>query len=403
MTLAMQLFLALSLVALAFGVGLYRRDSLHPAVLQAGQWGLIGIAYAVTPHSFRDIDASTSMLITTATAAFVLASITAGSRRQSTVGTSYHSTALRPLLFWIALLGLPVFAWRAQELASTADFTESFFINLRIALTREDGEAVTYGALGYLLPIAFVATLVELTSSNARFFERRGWVSLAIAIAYAMLATGRTFIFLLFIAIAFIALVQRRVRPMQLVLGSAAFVGVGFFGLGMLVNKVGDGMDNTAALTALDAFALYLLSGLAAFDLVHATPAALDWGLNVLRSPIAVARALGFDVQVLPLVKDYVFVPEPTNIYTVMLPYVRDFSWPGLLFFFALFGRMHGSLYLRAKLGDPRCVVLYGLSVYPLLMQFFQDQYLSLLTTWVQLGALVWLCFRRTPDGGAAA
>ena len=81
----------------------------------------------------------------------------------------------------------------------------------------------------------------------------------------------------------------------------------------------------------------------------------------------------------------------------------RRYLWPGLLFFFALFGRMHGSLYLRAKLGDPRCVVLYGLSVYPLLMQFFQDQYLSLLTTWVQLGLLVWLCFRRTLASGAAA
>lgn len=403
MTLATQLALALALLALAVGVGLQRRDALHPGVLQAGQWGLICIAYSVLPHSFRDIDNSTSMLITTASATFVLASITAQSHLPSTASTTYDSTAMRPLLFWVALLGLPVFAWRALELASTADFTESFFINLRIALTREDDEAVTYGVLGYLLPIAFVSTLVELTSSKARLFELRGWVSLVVSITYAMLATGRTFIFLLFIAVAFVALVQQRVRPVQLFFGGAIFIGVGFFGLGVLVNKVGDGLDNTAALTALDAFFLYLFSGLAAFDLINVAPAALDGGLNVFRSPLAVARAMGFDVLVVPLVKEYVFVPEPTNVYTVMLPYVRDFSWPGLLFFFALFGRMHGSLYCRARLGDPRYVVLYGLSVYPLMMQFFQDQYVSLLTTWIQLCALVWLCFRRIPPGGANA
>ena len=398
-----QLVLALSLVALAVGVGLYKRDNLHPAVLLAGQWGLVGVAYAVAPHPFRRIDAATSLLITAASVAFVLASLSVGSRLHSTATAAYRTTAMRPILFWIALLGLPAYGWQAQELASTADFSDSFFINLRIALTRDDDAAVSYGAIGYLLPVAFVSTLVELASSKARLFELRGWLSLATSITYAMLATGRTFIFLLFIALAFIALVQRRVRPAQLVLGSVVFVGLGFFGLGVLINKVGDGMDNTAALTALDAFTLYSLSGLAAFDLAHALPSALEWGLNVFRSPLAVAKAVGVDVTVLPLVKEYVFVPEPTNVYTVMLPYVRDFSWPGLLFFFALFGRMHGSLYWRAQLGDPRCVVLYGLSVYPLLMQFFQDQYVSLLTTWVQFSVLVWLCFRSAPADGAAA
>jgi len=393
----MQSTLGLCLLLLAGSVGVYKRDYLHPGVLLAGQWGLVGLVYALVPHSFRGIDMSTSLLITAASAAFVLASLTSGSRQRPTSAPHYDSTALRPLLFWTALLGLPLFASRALELASTADFTDSFFINLRIALTRDDDEVESYGLSAYLLPIAFASTLVELACSKKRLFELRGWVSLAISITYSLLATGRTFIFLLFIAIAFMCLVQQRVRPAQLVFGSLAFFAIGFFGLGVLVNKVGDGNDNTAALTAIDAFALYSLSGLAAFDMSQAMPSGLDWGLNVFRSPIAVAKSLGFDVTVLPLVKEYVFVPEPTNVYTVMLPYVRDFSWPGLILFFGLFGRMHSSLYWRAKLGNPRCVVFYGLSVYPLLMQFFQDQYLSLLTTWAQLGVLVWLCFRAMP------
>jgi oligosaccharide repeat unit polymerase len=307
----------------------------------------------------------------------------------------FETTAWRTVLFWLALLGLPLFAYRAMQIAESAAFTESMLINLRIALTGEDGEMQTYGALGYLIPVAFASTLIELASSPRLNYAPRLWVMLAASVGYSVLATGRTYLFLLFIAMSFVALVQRRIRPSALVWLGAAIVALLFFGLGWLFNKIGEDSPNVNALSALDALNLYLLGSLAGFDAWMTTYTPLDWGLNVFRSLMAVGAALGLQVQVVPLVKDYVFVPEPTNVYTVFLPYVQDFGRLGALTFFAFFGWLHARLYKAARSQDPRWVILYALAMYPLLMQFFQDQYFSLLTTWIQFGVLIWLSFRR--------
>jgi oligosaccharide repeat unit polymerase len=175
-----------------------------------------------------------------------------------------------------------------------------------------------------------------------------------------------------------------------------ALIGGVFFGLGWLFNKIGEDSPNVNALSALDALSLYLLGSLAALDhtLLQGS-APLDWGLNSFRSVLAVVDAMGFNVTVIPLVKEYVFVPDATNVYTVYLPYLQDFGPVGVVVFLGFFGWLHARLYRAAKSQDPRLVILYALSVYPLLMQFFQDQYFSLLTTWVVFALLVLASFRR--------
>lgn len=386
--------ITVELAVLAWTIACWQPDALHPGVLQAGLWSLICGLHAWAPVGYRNVSEETALLVGLSSVAFGLASMGRRQGRGPVDPPALETTGLRPALFWVSLVGLPLFVLKALELAQSAEFTDSFFINLRIALTREDDDALSYGLAGYLVPAAFASTVVELAASRTRLFERRGWCSLLLSIAYALMGTGRTYIFMLFIALAFIALVQRRVTPRQLALGGAAFVGLGFFGLGMLVNKIGASNDNTASRTALDAFLLYALSGLAAFDLSMVTPPSLEWGANVMRSPLAVLRALGFDLTVPPLVKEYVWVPEPTNVYTVFQPYVRDFGWAGAIGFLSLFGALHGMLYRRAMRGDARFAVLYGMSVYPLLMQFFQDQYMSLMTTWVEFVVLLVPCFR---------
>jgi oligosaccharide repeat unit polymerase len=392
---ALQWAVVGSLFALALGSAAYLHDVTHPAALLPGMWGTVGAAYLLLPHGLRTVSLETWMLVSLACVAFALGSLAASGRSSPAHCGRVDSTAWRPTLFWIALLGLPLFAQRAIQIADTAAFTDSTLINLRIALTGEDGELQTYGLLGYLIPVAFTSTLVELAASTRKGFTPRGWIALAISIGYSVLATGRSYLFLLAIALAFIALVQRRIRPLTLAWLSAASVGVLFFGMGWLFNKIGEDSPNVNALGAVEALSLYLLGSVAGFDLWMVEPQPLDWGINVFRSVLAVGAAAGLPLPVVPLVKDYVFVPEPTNVYTVFMPYVQDFGRLGALCFLAFFGWLHARLYRVARGDDPRWVILYSLAMYPLLMQFFQDQYFSLLTTWVQYTVLVGLCFRR--------
>jgi oligosaccharide repeat unit polymerase len=102
----------------------------------------------------------------------------------------------------------------------------------------------------------------------------------------------------------------------------------------------------------------------------------------------------------------YIKTPVLTNVYTVYQPYFLDFSYVGVVLIQFFLGLLHGHIYKRAVSGSAFFVTLYGLSLYPLVMQFFQDQYLNLLSTWVQfavvVGMFVWICRPRTVVAGTA-
>jgi oligosaccharide repeat unit polymerase len=393
----LKIALAVALLALALGCARFLRDASHPAAVLPGLWGGIGLAYMVLPHGLIPVSLDTWLLVAASSLCFVLGCLAGTGGRAPMPGGPVETTIWRSVIFWLSLLGLPLFAYRAVQIADSVALTDSMLVNLRIALTGEEGELQTYGVLSYLVPMAFLSTLVELATSPRRGFAARGWIALAMSLAYSILATGRTYLFVLFIAVAFVALVQRRIRPRTLLWAGAAALALAFFGLGWLLNKIGDDSSNINALGAFDALSLYLLGSLAGFDVWAASPGRLEWGLNVFRSLLAVGAALGLPTQVVPLLKEYVYVPEPTNVYTVFLPYVSDFGRLSALGFLAFFGWLHARLYRAAQSQDPRWVILYALAMYPLLMQFFQDQYFSLLTTWVQFSLMVWLCFRRRP------
>lgn len=395
---ATQLALWCCMASLAITTAVYTRDALHPGAMLSGLWTIVGAAYLALPHEMSPLRLETLLLVCAAVLAFVIGSLSVEVAAPPDRSAELRSTIVRQILFWLALLGLPAFAWRAQEIAESAAFTESMLINLRIALTGEFDDVQTYGVLGYLVPVSFTSTLVELASSRRRLFEARGWIALIVSLAYAVLSTGRTFLFVILISLAFVALVQERMRPATMLWVAMAMLAGAFFGLGWLFNKIGDDSPNAYALGALDAVSLYLLGSLAALDHVLAQPVApLEWGVTTFRSVMAVVAATGADVKVVPLVKEYVFVPEATNVFTVFLPYLQDFGIIGTVLFMAFFGWMHARLYRAAKSQDPRLVILYALSVYPLLMQFFQDQYFSLLTTWIVFTLLVLMSFRRCP------
>ncbi len=400
MTDLVQLVAGLALLALAAATAVFRRDAAHPGVLVTTLWGLLLTLFQVLPHSMSPVSMSTTLVVLGGATMFWAGSILV--EDGDTVPfprDRWKPTFMRPTFFWFALLGLPVYVLRALEVAESANLTELWFVNLRIALSFDEDGFLTYGVLAYLVPVAFASTLVELACSRSKLFERRGWIVFAASIGYAVLSTGRTYLLLLLVSVAFVILIQRRATARQILYAGVLGIIAVFFGVGVLANKVAVDVIEGVNKTPVDALALYLFSPLSALDVVFSAGMKLDWGLNVFRSPLAVLRALGADATVVPLVKEYVFVPDPTNVYTVYLPYLQDFGVPGAMAAMLMLGAAQAYLYARSKTQDPRLVIAFALSVYPLSMQFFQDQYFSLLTTWIVYAVLVGLSFR-SPDSG---
>jgi oligosaccharide repeat unit polymerase len=217
-------------------------------------------------------------------------------------------------------------------------------------------------------------------------------ISVAVSLFYAYLSTGRTNFLLLLLMVLMPLILLGIVRIKGLII-AFLLIGVTFVLVAAMTAKgvslEASFSENTASLmenlTAYTAAPFVAMSKLVQVD----RPA--DWGANTSRFFMSALYALGaIESPPSSLIRDYVFVPNPTNVYTVYDVYFRDFSYFGL-FIPPLILAFHWWLYRQARVAAGRWVFYYAASVYPLVMQFFQDQYFSLLSIWIQLGFWFWV------------
>ena len=143
-------------------------------------------------------------------------------------------------------------------------------------------------------------------------------------------------------------------------------------------------------------FLTYLSSPSIAFCIFADNLDMLDYGDNMFRGIYAILNAIGFDFTVQDLVKpfvDYSF-NSTTNVYTIFQYPVSDFGFLFGFIYQLFLGVFHGILYNMKKQREVYIVYVYAIFMYPLVMQFFQDQYISLLSTWIQLLFWGWLIIK---------
>jgi oligosaccharide repeat unit polymerase len=220
-------------------------------------------------------------------------------------------------------------------------------------------------------------------------------ISLLISLAYASAYAGRTVFLSLFLMLSGILLATRRVSPIRVisVFGVAGLLV--FVIVGIALDKGGttfaalfdsDVWDGASALG--DVVVFYMLAALPSFDMHMLSKEHYDLGVNTFRFLFAVLNRIGFEAEVVPTIKEFQGLPFTSNVYTVYRPYFDDFSIFGAIFIQLFLGLLHGSLYRNMGKG-PVHIMLYSIFLYPLFMQFFHDQYFSVLSMWIQYGLLL--------------
>ena len=71
---------------------------------------------------------------------------------------------------------------------------------------------------------------------------------------------------------------------------------------------------------------LYLTSSIVAFDYFVEPSSAISFGENTLRFIYAVGHSLGISDAPIQTILEFVGVPFPTNTYTLMYPFYKDFG-----------------------------------------------------------------------------
>lgn len=292
-------------------------------------------------------------------------------------------------LFVLVVIGAYPTYLKAIELANGQSiFTIVGFMTLRNSITYENRD---FGILGYLTPLSIIVTMVSAVSwRNRQIYFLLFLVSLLTSLFYCYMATGRTFILMLFCFVFMPFFIARVFSRASLILTGVVFLSLFLFIAGM--TGKGISFDNTFSQnvrTFQENIVGYTTAPFVAMAHLFANFDTAEYGVNSLRFFFAVLQKLELaDVQSVQLVKDYVMTPFPTNVYTVYEVYYRDFLYYGF-FIPPLFLVLHFWLYRSAVVRGGRWIMFYAASTYPLVMVFFQDQYFSLTSQWIQM--IFWL------------
>lgn len=377
----------------------YRRckDVLYPGFLQSGLWFMILSVYTIFEDRFRPLSGQMVLLIVFGVIAFGVGCLVATTGYDPRVVhrpivARVNNTFLTRLLFWMPIVMLPFFVRYSMSLGQDGPF-DSTMRNLRYAVSRPDDAPEGYKPFTYLVPLSLGAATVELFRRMQRGGTglRANWrviVSAGVAVVYGIFFTGRTFLVHLATVMLGVGLIYRRISLRRGAFYYALF-GLAAFAAAAIVFGKGGSVGNTFSENVQgvsESFIVYLLAALPAMDLHVQTAYPTGHGEHVFRTFFAILAAMGYvdKSSVPPTVLEFVFVPVPINVYTVYQPYVDDFGLVGALAAQFLLGVWHGIMFRRARFGHVFSVYLFAITLYPLVMQFFQDQYVGLLSLWVQ-------------------
>lgn len=381
-----------------------RKEIMHPGVLYSLIWFVIMTLHLIFRFTILDdlydVRPGTFLFIFLGALIFCAGSIAGGILYEK--GKYHHNFSTYPgwlirvapgiqvALLLIVLIGLPVYIIKSYQVFLASNI-EKFFEGLRTELTYG---TETLGPIVYLSSFSYFVLAVQQyifyrnrTKANRLLFI----LSFVLALTLAIFTTGRgPILWVLSIVLGMNFLHGKRFTFKTIATVISTFI-ILFTLVGIALNKGGnidaslrDNIETSGKTTA-----SYLVASVNALDmrLQDNTVPTYD-GDNSLRFFKLIGNKLGIlpNVEANELIQQFVFVPYSTNVYTIYDTYYSDFGIGYALFIILILGFFQSLIYYKAiHSKNIRFSIYYSLTLYPLLMSFFQDMYFSLTSTWIQI------------------
>lgn len=300
---------------------------------------------------------------------------------------------VRPgMIYAVVLVEIILTVASLVYLASLADIDSiaTAYNQMSIARTQNGGLIADLILYFYTFEIAFTIFIVYV------FFNIRPFpfikivfaASICLGLIGAMLSLGRTTLLLFFIATLIVYIVSRGVGNRKIIISAllAVFVFLMFFTLYNFYKYTGLNFGKEETRYIMNLTLMYSSGSPATFQNWFESGHELIYGRNIFRFVFAILNAMGFNVEPRSLLNDFMLLAPgiDVNTYTVYHYYAMDFGKIFALMLQIPLGMFHGYLYNKATKLKPFWIYVFALSMYPLLMQFFQDQYASLTSAWIQ-------------------
>ena len=270
------------------------------------------------------------------------------------------------VFYVISMVITPLYLYEIMQTVMMFD-TADMLYNLRILAVHGDE---SHGFLNY----SYVLNQVLLVTALWQYPKVPMWQLVTIIIASMMSAFAimeKGMLFFIILVTLFVMYQKRKIKLRTIGLSGAAVLLL-FFIINVLRSGSLESLEDNDS-TLLNFFAIYILSPAVAFGKVT-QDITTQTGSHTFQVPYLLLNQWGFgDFEINIKTQDFVYVPLPTNVYTIFQPFFQDFSYRGVAFFAMLYGTVSGFLFRMYKNGNGICRCVYTYFVYVLVLQFFQE------------------------------
>ena len=289
-------------------------------------------------------------------------------------------------LYVITMVITPVYVYQILKIVMMFDSAD-LLNNIRLL--------AVYGGQGFgFLQYSYVLSQVMVVVAFWQYPKIPFWQLLTIVVAAMMSAFAimeKGMLFFLFITIIF-CLYEKRVIKMRSIIVSIVSLVLIFF----LFNIARDSSDGSSdeSMTFLDFFGIYILSPAAAFGTVQ--PDLIpQFGSHTFYSIYIFLVRWGGDFVVYDKLQEFVWVPLPTNVYTVFQPFYLDFGYKGVAVFAMFYGVVSGWCYRQMRYGSGVAKCLYVYITYALVLQFYQENFVLNMVSLIQFIFFIFIIQQR--------
>ncbi|SHM62008.1 O-antigen polymerase [Flavobacterium saccharophilum] len=265
---------------------------------------------------------------------------------------------------------------------------ENIFLNMRLASAGLIESEYNVGVFGYGKTFTIVALLVNLLIHKVGQSKIKIYLLFFMYFVLSILAVGKSQFLFLIIAMILVWSFTKTISKRTIIIGFA-FLLITFSMLQLARSNEEDDQNDVIS----GMFYSYLFGGLPALDqVVNSEMQSSEFGQNSFQFVYRFTKAFEENKAKTENTYNnditydgYLFVPNPTNVYTIIGPFWLDFRYIGVLIFGFIYGVLFGFLYMKAIQMNIYGIITYCLFVSSLVLPFFGEFIFAYLSYFIQV------------------
>lgn len=383
-----MLEIVLALLVAGWGVLYYRvRDVFAPWSITLLVWMVILSSYLFLDHGLYRTNDDFALGVGLWCLCFAGVGYVVFRLTPANVGAEWEANDKIVKLFTVAAVIITPFALVKAASFAMASGSSNLMNTMRTQVIDKDS-GFSLGPIVYFVHVIYAILLVSADATkrwNKWFFV----LCMIVNFLFFFVLMSKLILFIGLLSTLYLSYVHKRISLRTIGIICLLF---GFVGLFFTQLRTSSDGDTDTTYTLMDLLLMYVLSPVSAFGLENPCSSPV-WGYETFRPIYGILQNLGlYFGPVYDLKRDFVMVPIPTNVYTMMAPFYNDFGVPGIAAMGAVEGGIVAWIYKKGATGHTLARNLYAYLTAVIALQFFDEQFFVGLSNILQMVVLIFIC-----------